>query len=163
MPEFWVVNASPLIGLGKINYLELLMKLPDGVVVPSDVAAEIKAGPEGDAARLAIESGSFNLVEAPDPEPEMAAWDLGRGEISVLAYALANTGWTAILDDSVARKCAHSFGIPFKGTLSVVILAKRRGLIPSASRVLHTLQEAGLHLDERTVRIALRDTVGERW
>jgi predicted nucleic acid-binding protein len=163
MPEFWVVNASPLIGLGKINYLELLMKLPDGVVVPSDVAEEIKAGPEGDAARLAIESGSFNLVKVSNPEPELAAWDLGRGETSVLAYALANTGWTAILDDSVARKCAHSFGIPVKGTLSVVILAKRRGLIPSASRVLHALQEAGLHLDERTVRVALRDTVGERW
>jgi predicted nucleic acid-binding protein len=48
------------------------------------------------------------------------AWDLGAGETAVLSYALANSGWTAVVDDNAARKCARSFAISAKGTLAVV-------------------------------------------
>ena len=34
MPEQWVVNASPLIVLGRIGQLNLLTKLPQRIVVP---------------------------------------------------------------------------------------------------------------------------------
>ena len=68
--------------------------------------------------------------------PEILAWDLGKGETAVLSYALTNPGWTAIIDDRAARKCAMSFSIPIKGTLAVVILAKKHGLVDSAADVL---------------------------
>jgi predicted nucleic acid-binding protein len=163
MPEQWVVNASPLIVLGKIGQLDLLTKLPQRIVVPAAVVTEILAGPEGDAARLAIQTKMFTKVNTPAIVPELAAWDLGAGETSVLAYALAHPGWITILDDGAARKCAKTFGIPMKGTLAVVILAKKRGLIPSAAKVLHAIQEAGLRLDEGLIRIVLKQTVGEDW
>lgn len=76
-----------------------------------------------------------------DPTPELAAWDLGAGETAVLSYALANPGWVAILDDGAARKCAVTFGIAVRGSLAVVILAKKRGLIPQAKQVLHTCKK----------------------
>ncbi len=163
MPEQWVVNASPLIVLDKIGQLELLTKLPQRIVVPAAVVAEISAGPESDAARLAVQAKMFTQVNTPRISPELAAWDLGAGETSVLAYALAHPGWVAILDDGAARKCAKTFGIPMKGTLAVVILAKKRGLIPSAAKVLHAFQEAGLRLDEGLIHIVLQQTVGEDW
>jgi len=163
MPERWVVNASPLIVLGKIGQLDLLIKLPQQIVIPSAVVSEIVAGPEGDAARLAVQSQMFAIVDIPKIEPELAAWDLGYGETSVLAYALTHPDWTAIIDDGAARKCAKTFGIKMKGTLAVVIMAKKRGLIPSAARVLHSVQEAGLHLDEGLIQAVLRQTVGEDW
>lgn len=163
MPEQWVANASPLIVLGKIGQLNLLTQLPQRVVVPAAVVAEILAGPEGDAARLAIQSDMFTKVNPPTIPQELAAWDLGAGETSVLAYALAHPGWIAIFDDGAARKCAKTFGISVKGTLAVVILAKKRGLIPSASKVLHAIREAGLRLDERLIRAVLQQSVGEDW
>jgi len=163
MPEQWVVNASPLIVLGKAGQLDLLTKLPQRMVVPAAVVAEILAGPEGDAARLAVQAKMFTKVNTPTIPQELAAWDLGAGETSVLAYALAHPGWIAILDDEAARKCAKTFGVPVKGTLAVVILAKKRGLIPSASKVLHAIHEAGLRLDERLIRAVLQQTVGEDW
>ena len=43
MSDLWVVNASPLIVLGKIGQLDLLTQLPKDIVVPSAVADEIKA------------------------------------------------------------------------------------------------------------------------
>ena len=163
MSDRWVLNASPLIVFGKIGQLDLLTRLPKGVVVPRAVANELVMGPENDAARLAIETEQFQLVDAQEPTPELAAWDLGSGETAVLSYALANPGWTAILDDGAARKCAVTFDIDVKGSLAIVILAKKRGLIPQAKQLLHTMQEVGLRLDERTIRRALKDTLNEDW
>lgn len=163
MSDLWVVNASPLIVLGKISKLDLLNQLPKDIVVPSAVADEIKAGPENDAARLAIEAGMFRLVETQEPTPELAAWDLGSGETAVISYTLENPDWTAILDDGAARKCAITFGIHLKGTLAIVLLAKKRGLIPFANQLLHTMQEVGLRLDDKTIRAVLKETVGEDW
>jgi predicted nucleic acid-binding protein len=163
MSDLWVVNASPLIVFGKIGQLDLLTRLPNEIVVPQAVATEIVAGPENDTARLALEAEMFRLVDVREPTPELAAWDLGLGETAVLSYVLANPGWTAILDDGAARKCAVTFGIGVKGSLAIVILAKKRGLIPQAKQVLHTMQEVGLRLDERTIRQVLKETLNEDW
>jgi predicted nucleic acid-binding protein len=163
MNEQWVVNASPVIVPGKIGHLDLLTQLPQRIVIPTAVVLEIKAGPQGDAARLAVQTRMFTKVKVPNILPELAAWDLGAGETAVLAYALAHPGWIAILDDGAARKCAKTFGIPLKGTLAVIILAKKRGLIPSAAKVLHEVQEAGLRLDDGLIRVVLHQTVGEDW
>jgi predicted nucleic acid-binding protein len=163
MNDLWVVNASPLIVFGKVGRLDLLTQLTKALVVPEAVAVEIKAGPENDAARLSIESGMFQLVQTPEPTPELAAWDLGFGETAVLSYALEHRGSTAILDDGAARKCAISFGIAVKGSLAIVILARKRGLIPQAKQLRHTMQEVGLRLNDGIIRQVLEDAVGEEW
>jgi len=160
--ERWVLNASPIIVLARVGQEALFGALADEVVVPRAVAEEIEAGPVDDPAHRAIAGGRFAMVDAA-PRPEVLAWDLGVGETAVLSYALEESEWTAILDDAAARKCAQSFDLPFMGTLAVVVLAKRRGLIPSAAEVLRSLIRSGFHLDEGVVREALTRTVGERW
>ena len=162
MSERWVLNASPVIALARIGQERLLLDLPEEAVMPQAVAAEIKAGPPSDPARQALLSDRFRIVEAPSL-PEVQAWDLGKGETSVLSLALSEPGWTAILDDRAARKCAKSLAVPIKGTLAVVILAKQRGLIPSAAEVLHALQAAGLRLDAQVIHVALERGAGEAW
>ena len=158
----WIVNASPLICLAKAGYLDLLLKLPDEVIVPSVVVEEIQAGQSDDPAQVALASGKFPVSTIP-VLPEILAWDLGIGETAVLSYALSNPGWTAIIDDRAARKCALSFSIPTKGTLAVVILAKKHGLVNSAGDVMRSLRAAGLRLDDETIRVALKKTVNEVW
>jgi predicted nucleic acid-binding protein len=76
---------------------------------------------------------------------------------------MAKPGWTAILDDGAARRCARSFGVPIKGTLAIVILAKQQGLILSAAEVLRELLNNGFRLDKAIIREALARTVGETW
>ncbi|MCX6914696.1 MAG: hypothetical protein NT167_16875 [Verrucomicrobia bacterium] len=85
----WIVNASPLILLGKINRLELLAALAPSFVIPAAVRSEILAGPDLDPARTWVESadGSAHVIpEVPIPA-EILAWDLGAGETAVLALA----------------------------------------------------------------------------
>lgn len=45
MIERWIVDASPLIVLAKVNHQHLLTALADEVVVPQAVVDEINAGP----------------------------------------------------------------------------------------------------------------------
>ena len=51
MAERWVLNASPLIVLAKINHQHLLAQLADEIAIPQAVLAEKYAGPTGDPAR----------------------------------------------------------------------------------------------------------------
>ena len=50
MVRRWVVNASPIISLTKIDRIHLLSELCDEVVIPQGVANEIKLGGYADSA-----------------------------------------------------------------------------------------------------------------
>jgi len=162
MTERWILNASPLIALGRIGYTHLFSELTTDFVIPRAVADEIKASPVNDRAYLALMDNTCHIVDT-DLVPEVLAWDLGAGETAVISCALTKPGWKVILDDALARKCARSFNLQTKGTLAVVILAKQRGLVASATDVLHQLLEAEFRLDEKVIREALIRTVGETW
>jgi hypothetical protein len=63
-PEKWVVNASPLICLGKLGHLDWLDQLATEFVIPSGVAQEIELGPSDDAARGWLQTGGALHVRA---------------------------------------------------------------------------------------------------
>jgi predicted nucleic acid-binding protein len=160
--EVWVANASPIIVLAKAGYLKLLTELSTELLVPEPVAAEILAGPEADPARRALEKG-WGLRIAPLSIPnELLELRLGAGETAVLAVARERAPCVAILDDAAARVSAGVFGVSLIGTLGVVLRAKKRGLVPAAAEVLKALRAVGLHLDDRTIRLAL-GRFGEAW
>lgn len=77
-----------------------------------------------------------------------------------LLRAFADEVWVpgteAIIDDLAGRRCAASLNIPVRGTLGVVLVAKRRGLIPEARPVIEDMMNAGLHLSRRVLDEALR-------
>lgn len=163
MTSRWVVNASPLIVLAHAGQANLLFALADEIVVPRAVANEIEAGRQDDAARRLLATGRLDIVRVPVVPAEIIAWDLGAGETAVLAYAHLTPGWTAVIDDGAARRCARSFLIPHQGTLAVVLQAKKQGIIPSAAEVMRTLRSQGFRLSDAVVSEALRKTVGEAW
>jgi predicted nucleic acid-binding protein len=88
---------------------------------------------------------------------------LGEGEAAVIARTLEEGRRTAVLDDTQGQKYARALGLPLIGTLGLVQRAKRLGRITSAAKVLRDLQEAGLHLDQQTITVALQHIAGEEW
>lgn len=161
MANRWVVNASPLILLAKVRHNGLLARLASELVIPESVAAEVRAGPPMDPARLWLEGeGAEWLGSDLDVAPAIAAWDLGPGETMVLNWAFQRRGFEAILDDRAARKCAQVHGIPYRGTLGVILAAKRSGLIPAAKPLCDQLVQAGLLIEPALLSDALR-LVGE--
>lgn len=162
MTEIWIVNASHIIVLAKIEKLDLLLPPGRTLIIPEAVAREILQAPAQDAARRALESGWSSQPVPVTPEPEVLEWGLGAGETAVLSLARQQKA-VAIVDDRAARMACKALNIPLAGTLSVVLHARREGRISSSVEILQALQQAGLHLDDQVIRIALQKTTGERW
>ncbi|MEW6740443.1 MAG: DUF3368 domain-containing protein [Nitrospirota bacterium] len=78
----------------------------------------------------------------------ITSWDLGEGESSVLSFALEHPDYWAVIDDREARRCAKTLGCHYTGTVGVIVLARKRKLIPSIRECLLKLQNAGLWLSE---------------
>jgi len=142
--EHAVINASPLILLGRSVKLFLLQEFSRRILVPDPVARKIAARGDHDATVKAMAASPWiEISSSPTVGEEIVSWGLGLGESSVLAIAQANPGMTAIIDDLCGRKCAASLGIPVRGTLGIVLAAKQRGVIERASPVLEDLISAG--------------------
>lgn len=153
----WVVNASPLILLGKINQLHLLAKLVEQVVIPHEVAIEIKAGPVDDPARCWLEVEGRLFAAKPMPlDLRVVAWDLGNGETAVISRALSEPDAVCLLDDRAARDCAQLFGAQVKGTVGILLLAKKAGLIPAIRPSIDALLRSGALLSDAVIREALQ-------
>ncbi len=148
-----VVNASPLITLCKSGLEDLLPKLFREIVVPGAVWSEVLAGGAADLAAMKLETLQWLHRDDSTPiAPIIQAWDLGAGESAVLSYALAQPQHVAIIDDAAARRCARSLNLPVAGTIGLIVLAKRRRLIPQVTAAFQTLRDAGLWISEELIQ-----------
>ncbi len=56
----------------------------------------------------------------------------------------------AIIDDGAGRRCAETPEIPLIGTLGLVMIAKKRGMVPAARPLVVKLKQHGMFLSEKT-------------
>ena len=156
MADRWVVNASPVILLGKAGVLHLLPALCDELVVPAGVVAEVQQGRLADAGRtwLAGEGGKF-VRPAPPLHLSLAAWSGGAGEAEVISWALAHPGFVAVLDDRAARRLATRQGVAIVGSLRLIVRAKERGLISRARPALEKLRGSGAYVSDELIDRAI--------
>jgi predicted nucleic acid-binding protein len=101
-----------------------------------------------------------SIVPDPPVPANIQAWDLGRGESAVLAWALDHPGTEAIVDDLAARRCAAAIGVQVRGALGLLLTAKRRGIVPAARPILERMRQAGMYLSDKVMNDALA-LVGE--
>ena len=160
MTEHWVFNASPLIVLGKAGQLDWLPRL-GSVIIPSSVVDEIQEGSLDDPARRFVEAPKqAELIRKVTPKRDVLAWDLGPGETAVISWSMDHPDHEAVLDDAAARRCGDVFGIRFRGTLSLVALAKKRGWVSACRPVFAQLLDAGLYVSPILVE-QVAESVGE--
>ena len=142
-----VLNASPLICLSKSGLAGIFPSLFQEIIGPEAVIQEITAEGKPDfAAKTLISQSWVRRIAGIPLDPRVVAWDLGEGESAVLSFALKNPGFWAVMDDREARRCALSIQCRFIGTLGVLLLAKKRRIIPSLRETLGQLQGAGFWL-----------------
>ena len=156
-----IVDASALILLGKIGRLDLLRVGGPKVLVPGVVLEEVGGhGHDQAAAQEIVRETWIHIVPSPPTPSPIQAWDLGAGESAVLALALNDRDCEVILDDRDAKRGAQTLGIPVRGTLGLVLLAKQLGEISAARPMVHRLRDNGLYLTDKVINQALA-LVGE--
>lgn len=147
-----VVNTSPLIVLFNSNQDDLLPQLFSDIIVPEAVVEEVTRG-KSDRASQRVPQTDWLKQQTVEINPTVAAWDLGKGETSVISCAITHPGYYAMIDDQAARRCAKSFGVLTLGTGRAIVLAKQRGLIPSIGDRLDRIREAGLYLAPQVIEL----------
>jgi predicted nucleic acid-binding protein len=91
----------------------------------------------------------------------MAGYELlvDAGEAAAIALAKAEGG-LLLMDDNRGRRLALRLGLAVKGTLGILVLAKRRGHIERVRPVLEMLLSHGIRISQRLIDATLRE-VGE--
>lgn len=153
-----VTDTSALIFLAKISRLELLQLGVQEVLVPSEVLAEVHAGPADVMKHIEAHLGTW-LREC------NASWNrevsftrqLGKGEAAVLRQAICLNVRSVVLDDMVARKVARQLGLEPVGTLGILLAARKKGLITNLQGELESLKACGFWISTGVEREVLRE------
>ncbi len=83
MSKSWVINASPIILLGKADLLKTISSLAEKWIIPDGVLNEVLAKRPIEPYLTALASDSEVVRETvSNIHPLIAAWDLGQGKSS---------------------------------------------------------------------------------
>ncbi|MEO5344032.1 MAG: DUF3368 domain-containing protein [Gammaproteobacteria bacterium SHHR-1] len=163
-------DASPLIGLARVDGLPWLKDLFGEVWVPQEVWRELLPGrglPDEPLLLCAHERGILRLCDAAPVEPPGACIDAGldagldEGETACIRHALADgKGSLLLMDERAGRAIAIEQGLQVVGTAAVIGMARQRGLIPSAKAVFARLHASDFRISAAVISTILR-RVGE--
>jgi len=150
-----VSDTSPLTALLTIGEAEILPRLFGEVVIPPAVRGELLRSHSTLPNWLRVET----VQDAAEARRFAQTVDAGEAEAIELAKELHAD--RLLMDERKGRRLAAQEGIQVIGTLGVVLLARRRQLIPSARALLRRLEEeAGVYLAPELREGALK-SVGE--
>lgn len=138
-----VSDTSPLSNLALIDHLFLLRDIYQIVIIPSAVAQELENTREDDpriAAVLSLEWIEVKQVSDVNLVKELQEDRLlDRGESEAIALALELKAEELLIDERLGRREASRLGLSMTGVLGILLMAKRRGLIPTVRPVMDDL------------------------
>lgn len=161
MAQIVIADASPIIILSQIGGLDWLTPLFGKVWLTEIVRDELLPGGKlGEQAILAaIDGGVLAVMEQDWPKPLFP--ELDEGEASTIRAALnLSEECLLLMDERLGRTVAQENALPVAGVVGLIGIAKKRGLIPSASAVFEQLLQTDSRISPDLIRGALQN-VGE--
>lgn len=161
----WVVDASPLLFLARIDRLSLLSVEAEAVLVPDAVWNEVQRIRDFASETIAeLEAkGSWLRRASVGDRAGLATLEalVDAGEAEVLALAREIGAARVVLEDLDARRLAHRLGLERVGTVGLLLAAKLRGDLPSLHSEISKLEAEGFFLS-RELKSAVLEAAGER-
>jgi predicted nucleic acid-binding protein len=145
-----VSNSTPLIALSRINELGLLHAIFDTIIVPDAVYKEIAVEGVG-------RPGVEEIVNAPwivrqqvqnALAVSMLQAELDDGEAEAVVLAKELEADYLFLDEKKARRVARILNIRIMGTVGVLGLAAKKGLISNLDDTFDLLRQNGFRFTE---------------
>ena len=140
-----VLNASPLIYLGKKRKINFLRLLFERVLVSTEVRDEImklEESPEAIQLRDIVQEGWIEVGQPSEKKTRQIAKlfpEIDEGEASTIALALERGEKTIVTDDAEARVAAEYFQLEARGTLYIILEAYKRKIFKSKAEVTTTV------------------------
>ena len=156
-PVVVVADASPLIGLAKIARLDLLKQLFGQVLIPEAVEKELclGSGRPGSQVLSAARQECWIQVEQVSGVPAALEATVDQGEAEAITLAKRHSA-LLLIDETRGRAAARGAGVLVFGSGTVLIKAKREGLLAEVAPELGKLSAAGYHLAHALQKEILR-------
>jgi len=155
--ELVVSNSGPLITLATIGRLDLLKSLFERIAVPQAVYEEVVIQGQGEpGSKEVAEAEWIHTVPVQDRLAVnllQESLDTGESEAIVLGQEL-NARYI-LLDDALARRKADLIGLSVVGTLGVLLMARKAGLVPAVKPILDDLMQTDFRMSERVREVVL--------
>ena len=124
--------------------------------IPREVEKEF-LGIEKKSRQEALNNASWiKIVDLKNSQSVSVYSRLDPGEAAVFALAADHKPRFIIVDEKKGRQEANKIGLPYKGTVGVLLEAKENGLIGEIKPLLMTLKQNRMHLDESIITEALQ-------
>ena len=156
-----ISDTSPLSNLAIVGYLSLLQQIYNKVIIPQGVAEELKNA--SDEENLIAGVLSLDWIEVvPAKNLELISilrnnHNLDRGEAEAIALALELNADELLIDERLGRREATRLGLPITGVLGILLVAKRRRLIPAVQPVMDALvNQAGFRVSSQLYAAVLK-------
>lgn len=145
MKKALITDSTCLIGLERIEQLDLLPKLFSSILIPPAVEAEVNL------------KRTWLKVEVPRNQLLVTALknQLDSGESEAIALALEYPEILIVLDDLSARKVGLQFNLKVIGTVGLLLKAKRQRIVSQIKPLLQALNEANFRISEALVQKAI--------
>jgi predicted nucleic acid-binding protein len=152
-----VTNTTPLIALtAATGNLDVLRTLYTRVIVPYEVAEEIRAGGK-DAFGLDVfdQASWLEINSAPVVLLPYLQNTLDRGEASVIQTALQQGIKLVCIDEMVGRRIARLSNLSVTGSIGVLLKAKSMGYALSIPEAINRMRDRGIWLSQDVIHFAL--------
>ncbi len=133
-----VSDATPLIGLAKIDQLHLLKDLFGTIVIPQAVYDEVVTHAPNRPGAVEVSQATWIQIQSVADKTRVAYLrsDLDKGEAEALVLAGELAADWILLDEPKARLAAQLLGLKFIGTVGLLLLAKQTGKISAVRPLL---------------------------
>lgn len=152
-----VTNTTPLIALcAATGALDVLRFLYDRVIVPQEVASEIRAG-----GKLAFgvdvfeRAGWLEIQERAVEAQPFLRNSLDLGEASVIQTAMDLRFPLVCIDEAAGRRIARLCGLNVTGSVGVLLKARQMGHPVDMRAAIQGMRDHGIWLSDRVVQFAL--------
>lgn len=159
-----VSDASPLIFLAKIGCFNLIKTLFQEVSVPQqvyiDVAVKGKNKPGAKEVNKALKDTWIKVIETKEKakvEKLKEDWKIHQGETEAIVLAQSLSASQLLADDDKAVSKARDLKITVIRTPGILLLAKRRGLIPKIKKEIDHLLEEGYWMTSKEYENLLKE------
>ena len=153
-----VINTSPWIALSICAKTKLLKQLYEEVYMPIGVKEEILIGGEEKVGVIELGKSSWLKVEeVTDIEKPKLLYELDRGEAEVIILAKEKKIKEVLIDEKVARMQAKILGLEVIGTLGLLLMAKKKGLLSEIKPLIKKMLQRGIWIRSETVKGILEE------
>ncbi|ASJ11616.1 DUF3368 domain-containing protein [Thermococcus thioreducens] len=150
-----VADSGPLIALAKIGKLHVLHELFGTVVIPRAVWVEVvERGKRKPGSEEVRNAEWIEVVEVRDVlGVEILEREIEKGEAEAIVLARELNAPLLLLDEKIPGIIAKSLGLKVSGSLAVLFMAKKRGILnEDLDSLIRELRRKGVYFSDGVVK-----------